>query len=66
MITKFRKDDRFTETAAGTHLDGSAWAEFTIPADRWNPASGAKRSRNLSEEQRAAVAERLKKGREAI
>lgn len=40
--------------------DGTAWAEFTIPADRWNPVSGIKRrSAPVSEERKAALKAQL-------
>jgi hypothetical protein len=58
VITRLRKHRAFTEVKSGT-FEGSVWAEFRIPADQWNPATGAKRSRNLSEAQRAAIGERL-------
>ncbi len=58
-IGRLRRHPKFTEVATGTH-DGSEWAEFTIPAADWNPASGAKRERApMSEEQRAQAAARL-------
>ena len=63
-ITRMRKHDSFTETATGYH-GGTEWAEFTIPATDWNPATGAKRKRNLTDEQRQALADRLAKSREA-
>ena len=63
-ITRMRRHDSFTETATGYH-GGTEWAEFTIPASDWNPASGAKRKRNLTDEQRQALADRLAKAREA-
>ena len=62
-ITRMRRHDSFTETATGYH-GGTEWAEFTIPASDWNPASGAKRKRNLTDEQRQALADRLAKARE--
>ena len=61
-ITRMRRHDSFTETATGYH-GGTEWAEFTIPASDWNPASGAKRKRNLTDEQRQALADRLAKSR---
>ena len=62
-ITRMRRNDSFTETATGYH-GGTEWAEFTIPSADWNPASGAKRKRNLTDEQRQALADRLAKARE--
>lgn len=63
-ITRMRRHGSFAETATGYH-GGTEWAEFTIPASDWNPASGAKRKRNLTDEQRQALADRLAKAREA-
>ncbi|GIG27152.1 hypothetical protein [Cellulomonas denverensis] len=61
-IGRMRRHPSFTEVRSGFH-DGSEWAEFTIPADQWNPASGAKRKSGLSDEQKRAAAERLRAGR---
>lgn len=44
-ITKLRKSAKYAEISSGT-FDGHPWACFTIPADRWNPVTGAKRSHN--------------------
>lgn len=64
-ISRMRKNDRFTEVNSGNY-EGSEWAEFTIPANMWNPASGAKRkSTPMSEEQRLAAAERLARARKS-
>ena len=61
-ITRLRKNPAFTEVRAGYH-GSTEWAEFTIPADQWSPASGAKRRSNLSDEQKRAAAERLRLAR---
>lgn len=63
-ITRLRKNPSFTEVGSGFH-GSTEWAEFTIPADQWNPASGAKRRVSLSAEQRAAAADRLRAARSA-
>lgn len=57
-IGRMRRHPAFTEVDSGFH-DGSEWAEFTIPADQWNPATGAKRKSGLTDEQKQAAAERL-------
>lgn len=62
-LGKLRRHPAYTEVASGLH-GATEWAEFTIPADRWNPATGAKRQRNLSEEQKTELAERLRRSRE--
>ncbi|MBD3778498.1 MAG: hypothetical protein IE923_04435 [Micrococcales bacterium] len=57
-IGRLRRHPAFTEVGTGVH-DGSEWAEFTIPADQWNPATGAKRKSTLTDEQKRAAAQRL-------
>lgn len=63
-IGRMRRHPAFTEVGSGFH-DGSEWAEFTIPSDQWNPASGAKRKSTLTDEQRRAAADRLASARQA-
>lgn len=62
FITRLQRHPKATLVASGEH-DGSAWAEFEIPASEWNPVSGIKRASNLTDEQRRAAAERLAKAR---
>ncbi len=62
-IGRMRRHPAFTEVASGL-AEGSEWAEFTIPADQWSPATGAKRRSGLSDEQKRAAAERLRAGRQ--
>lgn len=61
-LTRLRGNPAFTEVKSGS-IEGQEWGLFSIPAADWNPASGAKRRRTLTEEQRQAAAERLKKAR---
>lgn len=63
-ITRLRNHRAFTEVESGYH-GTTEWAAFTIPADQWNPATGAKRQSSMSGEQRAAAADRLRAAREA-
>jgi hypothetical protein len=63
-ITRLRKSPAFTEVRTG-YYGSTEWAEFTIPADQWNPATGAKRRSSLTPEQRAAAADRLRAARSA-
>ena len=63
-ITKLRRHPKVTEVRTG-FVDSSEWAEFTVPADQWNPASGVKRASSLTDEQKRASAERLARAREA-
>lgn len=63
-ITRLRKNPAFTETATGYH-GSTEWAEFTIPADSWNPASGAKRRVTMTAEQRKAASDRMRALRSA-
>ena len=63
-ITRLRKNPGAVETASGYH-GTTQWAEFEIAPGNWNPASGIKRrSKPMTEEQRAAAAERLRQYRE--
>ena len=64
VINRIRKDDRFTITSEGVE-DGTEWLTATIPADKYHPVTGAKRERNLTDEQRQELAERLARVREA-
>jgi len=58
-ITKLRRNKSYTETRSGFY-GTTAWAEFTIPINNWNPATGAKRQgRTLTEEQRVLQTQRL-------
>jgi len=57
-LGKLRRNPKFTETRHG-RVDGTEWAEFTIPMDQWDPIRGAKPIRNLTIEQKSAAAARL-------
>lgn len=59
-ITKLRKNPKATEVETGEHH-----SVFTIPADQWNPATGIKRTVNMSPEAKAAAAQRLEAARAA-
>lgn len=61
-LTRLRKNARFLEVAQG-EFEGSEWARFTIPASEWNPATGAKRKRSLTDEQRGELRDRLANAR---
>lgn len=63
VITRISRDSRFTIVDSGEH-DGSRWVSATIPAEKWNPVTGAKRTRTMTDEQKAAAAERLRAARE--
>lgn len=64
-LSRLRNNDAYTEIGSG--FDGTTeWAEFTIHTTQWNPATGAKRKRKpLTEEQRAALADRLHDARQS-
>ena len=62
FISRMRKHPAFRETGSGYH-GTSEWVEFQIPAKDWNPASGGKRKRDLTPEQRQAMADRLAQSR---
>lgn len=63
VISRIRKDDRFTIVTEGNE-DGTEWLTATIPADKYHPVTGAKRERNLTDEQRQELADRLARVRE--
>ena len=63
-LTRLRKNPSFLEVATGTY-EGTEWARFTIPASEWNPATGAKRKRNLTAVQRQELADRLARARKS-
>ena len=48
---------------SGTYLDGTRWARFEIPADRFKLATAIRAKRDLSEAQRQALRERAKDAR---
>lgn len=58
VIRRFRANQHATEIKTGFH-EGSEWSEFTIPADKWFPWSGFKRTVNMTEERKLAQAEQL-------
>lgn len=60
VINKLRRHPAFTEVATGFH-GSSEWSQFTTPAGDWNPATGAKRRRTLTPEQREALADQARK-----
>ena len=62
FISRMRKHPAFRETGSGYH-GASEWAEFQVPSKDWNPASGGKRKRDLTPEQRQAMADRLAQSR---
>lgn len=64
-ITALRKKPDATETGSGFH-GTTAWATFTIPKNRWSTGRGVKsQPREMTEEQRAALADRLRRTKEA-
>ena len=66
FITKLRHNPNFTQTGSG-YFGSTEWAQFTIPAERWNPATGAKRVRSpLTDERREALAKQLEGARGVV
>lgn len=57
-ITKLRKHPKVTEVATGFD-GGTEWAQFTVPADQWNPVSGVKRTSTMTDAQKAGLRDRL-------
>lgn len=64
VIRRLRKDDRVAIVAEG-EFDGTEWVQARVAAHLWSPTGGLKRKVKMSEEQRLAAAERLRKAREA-
>ena len=65
-LTVLKKNSAFKQVRSGTYADGTQWGDFELSVDDFGSVSSlVKRKRNLSDEQRAAVAERLSKARQA-
>lgn len=58
-ITRLRKHPAFTEVSS-EWIDGTEYVVFTIPASEWNPATGGKRKRVLTDEQRDELSQRMR------
>lgn len=63
-IRSMSKDERFTVGEVG-HDGVGDFGRFTIPAENWHPVRGAKSRRTLTDEQKAAAADRLTAARAA-
>jgi hypothetical protein len=61
IITKLKKNAAATLIAEGKH-DGSAWAQFRVPAELVSFRS-KRTTRDLTDEQRAELGKRLAAGR---
>ena len=60
VLRRLRKHPKVTELEGGED-----WGSFTVPSKEWNPVTGIKRaSRPMTDEQKAAGAERLRRARE--
>ncbi|QUY60868.1 hypothetical protein [Gulosibacter molinativorax] len=59
-ISRFKKDERARLTG-----EGEDWASFEIPASQYDIRNAFKRKVTMSDEQREAAAERLRKARAA-
>lgn len=61
-ITAMRRHPAFTETETGT-IPGTTteYACFTVADADWNPASGGRRRREMTAEQRAELSARARK-----
>ncbi len=64
MITRLKNNPAAVLAGEGSH-DGSPWARFTIPAELVSFRSARPR-REMTDDQRQAAAERLRRGREAV
>ena len=63
-ITRLRRHPKVVQLATG-YIGSTEWAQFSIPRDQWNPVSGVKRSRTLSDNEKKAAAKRLAQVRQA-
>lgn len=59
QISALRANPLWTEIRSGS-IEGTPFAEFTAPAEGFIVAKGAKRTRNVSDEARAARSERMR------
>lgn len=64
-IGELKRHPAFTLVAEGAY-GSTAWAEFVIADSAWSPATGARRRRSLTPEQRAAIGERLNRARRQV
>ena len=63
-LTVLRKNPAFKLVRGGTYVDGTEWGDFRLPVDQFGSVSSlVKRKRNLTDEQRQAVADRLANSR---
>jgi hypothetical protein len=63
-LTVLRKNPAFKQVRSGTYKDGTEWGDFRLPVDQFGSVSSlVKRKRNLTDEQRQAVADRLANSR---
>lgn len=65
-ITKLERHPGVNIIESGRH-GRTRWIKATVPMGQWSPTSGIKRKRTstMTDEQKVAAAERLKKAREA-
>lgn len=62
-ITAMRKKEQFVEIKTGFYPGKVMWSEFEILREDFDIARAAKTKRNLSDEQRQALSDRLKNAR---
>lgn len=62
-ITAMSKKEQFVEIERGFYPGKVLWAKFEILREDFDVARAAKTKRNLSDEQRQALSDRLKKAR---
>ena len=62
-ITALKKKDQFTVESEGRTKDGTPYCNFTIPVEKFNLANAAKRTLNLSEEEKQIRRERFEAAR---
>lgn len=63
-VNRVLADDRWTVLESGVNEEGQPWVSASIPASKYSPLTGVKRKNNMTPEQKAAAAERLRRNRE--
>lgn len=64
-VNRVLADKRWTVLDSGVNDAGQPWVSASIPANRYSPLTGAKRTSNMTPEQKRAAAERLRRNCEA-
>lgn len=58
-ITAMKKKEQFKLHQEGVYEDGTPWATFHVPRDKFDVARAAKTTRSMTEDQRKAASDRM-------